>query len=294
MCEIKGETVNLIPPPRTRVNDYRRDPGKKTEPRGAVGGATLNSDDTEVTYIEVEHVSSSDDSNSNKHIPGKSDINETCIKTSTEYMEPIRKNSLEETLIVSFDKAMMGKSYEESLDQDVSDDSESQYYVNEDVLKPKGDSMQASVDETDGPVLKHYINLDNVTTCSGNNSHESIEIENIKPHEYVNLDNVDDNKASKESLSSIGPLEELKIVESDSEKENSETPSKAPRNGLDLNRGSSKENLSSGELESDICVKDSKKLLTRDDKQSESSASSSSDEESPMSAEQTTDQTQLI
>jgi len=190
MNEIKSDTVTpLIPPRRTPVNDYRKETGKK-ESRGAVGGASVHNDDTEMTYIEVESVSLSGMDISSKHIPDKSEAGDTCVKLAMDYEEPLNTGSiLEERLVVSFEKALAARGYGDSADLDeISDDSESQYYVNEDVLKPKDEPMQtAALDETDSTQLKHYFNLDNVKTSSINGSHKSVDSDIGQSHEYVNL-----------------------------------------------------------------------------------------------------------
>lgn len=211
MSEIKSETVNLIPPPRPNVNDYRRDSPRR-EQRGAVGGARENTDDTEVTYIEVESVSLSDLDISNKRIPNSSDSGNTSVKLAMDYEEPIQSNILEEQLVVSFEKALAARGYggeSPNQDTDVSDDSESQYYVNEDVLKPKNDPMQTpDPDETDSSLVKQYMNLDNVPTGSVTGSKESVSNEGGKPHEYVNMKAPGDADVANETSASSERLTE--------------------------------------------------------------------------------------
>lgn len=330
MCEMNSETVAPLIPPRTRVNDYRKDPGKP-EPRGATGGASLNKNDTEVTYIEVESISLHNVDMSSKHIPDSED--NTDVKLATDYEEPVKASVVEEKLVVALEKKAMAQEYDETEELDVSDDSESQYYVNEDVLKPKDDTVvKQSFDETDSANVKHYMNLDNVAAGSDDNVPASGETEDEKPHEYINLKPLEDIDVPKEISETAEKLVELAIYEggkSDGRSEmknssksleklmvNLDEKIKSPdeKKGTDKAEvdgvASSKQlvdtkpltdlagddraaSVNIGDTEAVICVKDSEKLVAKE-KDKTGDKIEATDSHSSDDEENTSDQKKLI
>lgn len=174
MTEIKSETVTLIPPPRTKINDYRKDPCKSEK-------ANDNIKD-EVTYIEVESVSLTGSVNADHNIPDNDslvDDSKTFKLEATEmgYEEPVHVGVPEFTKL----KSLATEDCSEYVDCDKPDNSESQVYVNDSVLGIHGDSG-----EKNSPHLeRHYINIAPSGVQEEMHSEEQVEI--CKPHEYVNL-----------------------------------------------------------------------------------------------------------
>ncbi|XP_045214821.1 uncharacterized protein LOC123564957 [Mercenaria mercenaria] len=196
MTEIKSETATLIPPPRTNINEYRRDPCK-SEQNGKTNG--------EVTYIEVESVSLTD-SYAALNIPNgdsKSDDTKEFILDTLEtgYEEPVHAGVLEFPILKSSGK----EDSSEYVDCDNSDDSESRIYVNESVLGIFTDSC-----EKNGPNIDiNYINV-GPTGSEQDEMHSKEKVKLGKPHEYVNLPSLestaitvkDDVNASKSNIPS--------------------------------------------------------------------------------------------
>lgn len=170
MAEFKSETVTLIPPPRTTVNEYGSDPCKSE--------TSSNKNNGEVTYIEVESVSLTG-SDAALNIPDSDsksdDTKEFKLETlETGYEEPVHAGVLEFPILKTSDQ---GSEY---VDCDHSDDSESRIYVNESVLGIVTESDGKKSAGTD----KNYVNVDPSEGDKGElHSKSSLG----KPHEYVNL-----------------------------------------------------------------------------------------------------------
>ena len=175
MTEIKSETVTLIPPPRTKVNDYRKDPCKSEKSNGKTNG--------EVTYIEVESVSLTDSVNVSLNIPDgdphEDDTKQFKLETvEMGYEEPVHAGVLEFPIL----KSPANEDSSEYVDCEHPDNSESQIYVNESVLGLNRDS-----DEKKSPCLeRNYINIGPSGSIQ-NETHSKEEVDISKPHEYVNL-----------------------------------------------------------------------------------------------------------
>lgn len=170
LTELKQETVKLVPPPRRPVNDYRRGPSGSGGSREHFSSAERQpaDDSGEITYIEVESISflsrsdrssANDLSRSRERSSSKSSVGGACAEMDEEgYEEPIiagvlgdglgadierelksrgMTKDIEEFLPVSLtksDASKTSKSDTSAVSVD-SDDSETQYYVNEDILK---------------------------------------------------------------------------------------------------------------------------------------------------------------
>ncbi|KAL4241129.1 hypothetical protein ACF0H5_001907 [Mactra antiquata] len=205
MTELKSETVNLIPPPRTSINDYRKDPCKSNNSN--VNDLSVG----EVTYIEVESVSLDDGISNN--IPTldlqSSDTNLKALGAlETEYEEPVRAGVLDFPILKPLDKLDTS----EYVECDHSDDSdESKYYVNESVLGIVVETSSRDGDRTDGELNtlsdRNYMNFDSVKHDNKqtkpivfveSDTETLDDVTNTESkHEYVNLSSLETNQDAK-------------------------------------------------------------------------------------------------
>ncbi|XP_052262114.1 uncharacterized protein LOC127865991 isoform X1 [Dreissena polymorpha] len=217
-----------------------------------INGQTINSgdvEDIEVNYIEVESVSLSnvEATSNNTTIPHKPLSTKSSAASSrvVGYEEPLRVNLLECKMSVGLDKKCLvqkdssksGMSYSEC---DNSDDSESNIYVNEDILKPCADSIDTKEELiVDLPENTQYINLENVipddlvhSTDKSSNALEKKSDHVVPGHEYINLpapgtsecaNTVSENVLRKDVILTVGPESEQKPKETASGTNDTET-----------------------------------------------------------------------
>lgn len=175
MTEIKSETVTLIPPPRSIVNEYRNDPCKSED---------SDDENGEVTYIEVESMTLTD-SDAALNIPER---DRKCGDTSTELKRETLETGYEEPVhagVLNFPEQKLSEKDKSSQleDCDDSDDAESRIYVNESVLGTITDTDEEKKSNSD----KSYINV-GPSEKYESNYHSKPKLD--KPHEYVNLSSV--------------------------------------------------------------------------------------------------------
>ncbi|KAH3861560.1 hypothetical protein DPMN_024492 [Dreissena polymorpha] len=144
---------------------------------------------------------------------------------------------LDKKCLVQKDSSKSGMSYSEC---DNSDDSESNIYVNEDILKPCADSIDTKEELiVDLPENTQYINLENVipddlvhSTDKSSNALEKKSDHVVPGHEYINLpapgtsecaNTVSENVLRKDVILTVGPESEQKPKETASGTNDTET-----------------------------------------------------------------------
>lgn len=224
MTELKGESTKLIPPPRTTVNDYRKEPFKEPLNKSK---SKANGD---VVYIEVESVSLSG-SNTALDIPGDDmKVEDTTSKEfSVEmleqgYEEPVQVGILEFPIL----KSLETDNASENLEDDNSEDSESRIYINESVLGIVSDSNEINKVESKSSTKRNesrtYLNLGPSKSDPGvihSKQRDEITAISEKPHEYVNISSLETKsdtsvKSVRETKSETGLKATLVKTKSDS------------------------------------------------------------------------------
>lgn len=166
MEEITCDSTMFIPKPRHRVNDYKKEPLKKTTDSLA-GEKTTEDIKCDITYIEVENVPRMETGDRQNNTVGDSETPKTGPKTgSQKYMEsgseaPVNailnqldknddgclKDSTKDNACVMFEESGFLSEYIDCGEN--SDDSESKHYVNEDVLKICNDKSNGNKNISD-------------------------------------------------------------------------------------------------------------------------------------------------
>ncbi|XP_052783100.1 uncharacterized protein LOC128219329 [Mya arenaria] len=192
MTEIKTESTAPLIPPRNsvRVNEYRRQPNSNIEHNAAADG--------DLNYIEVESVGLNSVDASSNNIPDTKKSKKHHNKEFERVLEAKFSVNLTKDSLTKTNSAKSDVSYYS--EGDLSDDSESNIYVNEDALKPRADSDHTDIKQPElgeQPAItedKQYVNLDNVDTQDTSRPHSTFELQQEQdtssegmPRVYVNF-----------------------------------------------------------------------------------------------------------
>lgn len=185
MSELKNESTKLIPPPRTSVNDYRREPCNESDSKK----------NGEVTYIEVDSVSLSDKSAFPSIPAAEEDDAEASSEVKLEnlergYEEPLKIGALEFPIL----KSLGNSNLKEGSSADDDDDDESRVYINESVLGIVCDSPAKKNKETTSVSEgQSYSSFGREGAVTHSRPIDVIKSKSDKPHEYVNVCHPENN-----------------------------------------------------------------------------------------------------